>query len=522
MQNKLWGNVLSSFAYAYYLDGNQSQKTTHTGVVTSYTYDSLGRLQVEAETGGDTVTYTFDRFGNRDTMTVAGVTPSTTAYSYDQNNRLTEEVKTSGQTTETFFYRYDPNGNQICREWQKVAPKSSDNPGRVGFVTGDFHNHVATLEMRKYNGYNRLVEIYSDLFTARYQYRPDGLRFKKVVNNVTTTHVWDVANIVMELGDATNRYIRGIGLIMSENHGYYLFNAHGDVIQLVNANGGITKNYTYDAFGNEKNPDSNDTNVFRYCGEMYDSETREYYLRARYYNPVNGRFTSEDIARDGLNWYTYCGNNPIAFVDPWGLAPIEIYEFINELIEAGEIKGYEYSWILEGDQYTVTINGITLTYDGSGKNKHDMNIWVENGKLMAEDYDIAYFFKSTGWVQYFPGFEWNVDGQLFKVDTHAYFLSKQFSKDFANEVMSLRQTDFWGGLTAKDIAAECYAHAVMLVYSSELKRFWDRADSWYTSAEAIDIAANDPRKPRFDALWTLVGKNTSNPVANRNIFKNNK
>jgi uncharacterized protein RhaS with RHS repeats len=32
-----------------------------------------------------------------------------------------------------------------------------------------------------------------------------------------------------------------------------------------------------------------------------------------------GRFTQEDPIRDGLNWYTYCGNNPVNYIDPWGL-----------------------------------------------------------------------------------------------------------------------------------------------------------------------------------------------------------
>ena len=53
---------------------------------------------------------------------------------------------------------------------------------------------------------------------------------------------------------------------------------------------------------------------------MYDKETGLYYLRNRYMNPKTGRFTSEDPARSGLNWYTYTSNNPIRFVDPKGLA----------------------------------------------------------------------------------------------------------------------------------------------------------------------------------------------------------
>ena len=42
--------------------------------------------------------------------------------------------------------------------------------------------------------------------------------------------------------------------------------------------------------------------------------------RARYYSPATGRFLAEDPIRADFNWYVYCGNNPIMFVDPWGLA----------------------------------------------------------------------------------------------------------------------------------------------------------------------------------------------------------
>lgn len=48
---------------------------------------------------------------------------------------------------------------------------------------------------------------------------------------------------------------------------YYSFNAHGDVTQLVNAFGTVTKDYRYDAFGVEQEPDPADANPWRYCGE---------------------------------------------------------------------------------------------------------------------------------------------------------------------------------------------------------------------------------------------------------------
>ncbi len=73
-------------------------------------------------------------------------------------------------------------------------------------------------------------------------------------------------------------------------------------------------------FGNELNLDIRDNNPFRYCCEYYDPELKAIYLRARNYRPEYGRFLTEDPAGDGLNWYAYCSNDPVGFVDPNGLA----------------------------------------------------------------------------------------------------------------------------------------------------------------------------------------------------------
>ena len=73
-----------------------------------------------------------------------------------------------------------------------------------------------------------------------------------------------------------------------------------------------------------KNTTSADNNPFRYCGEYFDDETGFIYLRNRYYDPSIGRFTTEDPAKSGLNWYAYCENNPVKYVDPWGLDAILI------------------------------------------------------------------------------------------------------------------------------------------------------------------------------------------------------
>ena len=56
-----------------------------------------------------------------------------------------------------------------------------------------------------------------------------------------------------------------------------------------------------------------------YTGQQYDQVTGQHYLRARYYNPLLGRFLQEDVYRgDGLNLYAYCDNNPVVYYDPSG------------------------------------------------------------------------------------------------------------------------------------------------------------------------------------------------------------
>ena len=179
-----------------------------------------------------------------------------------------------------------------------------------------------TYEIDEYDVFNRLVEVTNENSIAQYTYKPNDMRLSKTVDNVETIHIWDGSNIVMDLSgnEIVDRYTRGINLIKSDNSGYYVYNAHGDVSSLVDDLGVVTKTYDYDAFGVEINPDSGDTNPWRYCGEYFDTETEMIYLRHRSYNPSNGRFTREDPIRFGLNWYTYASGNPLSFKEPWGLA----------------------------------------------------------------------------------------------------------------------------------------------------------------------------------------------------------
>jgi YD repeat-containing protein len=131
-------------------------------------------------------------------------------------------------------------------------------------------------ELSTYNGFNQLIETVKDGVATHYAYKPDGLRLSKKTGGMTTTHIWDGSYIVLDIAGAEAvKYVRGIGLI-KRDAGYYLYNAHGDVVQITDALGSVVQTYDYDAFGNERAPSRIDTNPFRYCGEYLDLETGRY------------------------------------------------------------------------------------------------------------------------------------------------------------------------------------------------------------------------------------------------------
>jgi RHS repeat-associated protein len=56
-----------------------------------------------------------------------------------------------------------------------------------------------------------------------------------------------------------------------------------------------------------------------YTGKPYDPTTGLYNYGFRDYQSIAARFTTEDPIRDGNNWFAYVNNDPVNFIDPWGL-----------------------------------------------------------------------------------------------------------------------------------------------------------------------------------------------------------
>jgi RHS repeat-associated protein len=290
-----------TFSYAYYQDGNVKQKTQY-GKTTLYHYDAQGRL-ISEETANGTISYTYDTHSNRLQKTEGD---TTTLYDYDGDNRLVKKTTTSQDRIETYGYRYDPCGRQTRRE--RYVLKKVKNPalpaGSMGLARGFVPGgEPPMLETREYDAWGRVTLIVRDGTVTAYTLRPDGLRDEKTVSRYgapdqTTRYRWDGEDMAAtEENGTTTHYLRGADLAASETEGrllYYLHDAHGDVTEVVDASGNSLKSYDYDAFGNEQDPDAEDTNPFRYCGEYWDIHTNALYLRARDYKPRIGRFLSQD------------------------------------------------------------------------------------------------------------------------------------------------------------------------------------------------------------------------------------
>ena len=336
INNNADNTQMSIYSYDYYLDGNVS-KQNRNGVNCYYDYDEFSRITDE-DYGNEEIDYYYDAAGNRTMKTICDDNGDTEVdYAYDLNNRLLEESNHSyaNNKTDVTKYVYDNNGNQI-KKIGYITKGVNGSPSQDLVLENELNN---TYEIYKYNEFNEMTSFESNKESKwEYAYLPNGLRYRKSNASNFDRYVWDRnGNIIAEMngeGNLTSKYVRGNKLISKDGNEYFGYDGHGSVVNISNESGKSIKTYDYDAFGVELNKDANDTNLFRYCGEQYDNETDSIYLRARYYSPSLGRFTTEDPAKDGDNWYSYCAGNPVSFWDPSGYAAYGGISVIQNLAEA--------------------------------------------------------------------------------------------------------------------------------------------------------------------------------------------
>jgi RHS repeat-associated protein len=106
-----------------------------------------------------------------------------------------------------------------------------------------------------------------------------------------------------------------------------------------NEYGSLEERYEYDAFGKPYAGDLTSGMNLGYTGKPYDTATGLYNYGYRDYKPEAARFTTVDPIRDGSNWFAYVNNDPVNWIDLWGLKPT--YGTTNDTIDPPEVN---YGW----------------------------------------------------------------------------------------------------------------------------------------------------------------------------------
>ena len=183
-------------------------------------------------------------------------------------------------------------------------------------------------DKNRYNGEGQRIrkeETKGTESSARNYYYQDG----KVLYTTDGANQRDSFNL---LGREDNVIATARGTGSSET--WYLYNkdVRGSTSSLIDASGTAAAAYEYDEFGNTTIRAGADfDNELCYTGQVYDKETGLYYYNARFYDPEDGRFLTQDTYRgenmepETLHLYAYCANNPVNYVDPSGHAFIRTY-----------------------------------------------------------------------------------------------------------------------------------------------------------------------------------------------------
>jgi RHS repeat-associated protein len=336
-------------AYTYDSASNLATVTYPNGLQSQFTLDNLNRV-TSLNNAKLIYDYELDATGNRKKVIehlANDPTGRTVNWSYDNIYRLTDEVITLDPHSKNgnAHYDLDPVGNRT----QETATLPGLLPGsftydaddRLNTETYDANGNTLTSGGKTfaYDFENRLKSVTAGSVTVTIQYDADGNRVAKTVNGVTTRYLVDdlnptgYAQVVEEVtnGAVTRQYTYGLQRISQTQQianawtpAFYGYDGGGTVRLLTDNTGTVTDTYDYDAWGNTVNTTGSTPNVCLYRGEQYDPDLGLYYLRARYFNPLTGRFLARDsdygTATDPrtLHKYVYTASDPVNRIDPTG------------------------------------------------------------------------------------------------------------------------------------------------------------------------------------------------------------
>lgn len=315
-----------------------------TNYTLQYVYDSMNRIKQIKMNNTLIKDYSYNELGylvSDDNLEAYGAQHR--LYMYDESGNITRrDIKVNGTIVNSRLYKYDDslNKNALTR----ITDANGNTLESISYdtymgslpvsITSNGTTKALTWEGLKLTSYGNVTYNYDYL----------GRRESKITSTRSFKYVYDIrGNLVGEkvttLSNNSFYYVDYLydkdnnlyGFKYDGNIYYYIKDILGIIKYIVDSNGSILLEYTYDAFGNiiytNQSPYTNlyDINHIVYKSYYMDFENSLYYLKTRYYNPNWGRFVSidkieylnENVAC-GLNLYAYCLNDPINNSDPDG------------------------------------------------------------------------------------------------------------------------------------------------------------------------------------------------------------
>ncbi|WOI53025.1 RHS repeat-associated core domain-containing protein [Parvularcula sp. LCG005] len=266
----------------------------------TFTYDGHGRLLTAAGPWG-AGGYKYDAVGNLRSKTLGGRV--VTANYQSTTNRLSQ-VQDSAAGSGWRTYGYDNRGNVT-------------NDGNLAF-TYDFSNQPVAI---------------SGAVSGAYTYDGNLKRVKQIVNGKTIYSVYGESGQLIHrdnitLGEKTD-YIHAGGLLVAEVENstptYAVLNHLGTPVAHQSASGAVVQAEVQTPFGESYSSTNNSSSDVGFTGHVRDADTGLTYMQARYYDPVIGRFLSNDPVaftpdKPGhFNRYAYTLNDPVNATDPTGM-----------------------------------------------------------------------------------------------------------------------------------------------------------------------------------------------------------
>jgi RHS repeat-associated protein len=332
--------TIASYHYTLGANGNRQSISEVTGRIVDYTYDEIYRLKTETISdpinGNHFNQWSYDDVSNRLQQVKDGIT---TTYTYNNNDQLLSETI----DTEIIEYAYDDNGNTLTKS-----------------INGSLDTSYT------YNKENRMVQAITPISTIINTYDAGGIRQAQTVDGVTTFYLVDQNRAYAQVLEEQNdlfipqiTYVYGDDLISQTQGGIahtFGYDGLGSTRILTDTSGVVQNNYAYQAFGEIDYQLGTVPNNYLFTGEQYDNNVGFYYLRARFYNPSNGRFTQMDTFQGmvyepkSLHKYLYTHSDPINNIDPSG--NITLQGLLTGLRVAGKLLVYGQSVSFVLNSYT--------------------------------------------------------------------------------------------------------------------------------------------------------------------------